>query len=123
MVRESGGPRERLRLHGRHPGVTRMKALARGLGWWSGLDCMIEQVLNNCRESQEAQPLPARALMQPWSWPTHPWSRLHIAFAWPMEGHKFLVVVDAHSKWTEVMALRTATALTMVQLTLENSVC
>ena len=27
----------------------------------------------------------------------------------------FLVVVGAHSKWTEVMALRTATALAIVQ--------
>lgn len=25
-------------LHGRHPGVSRMKSLARGFMWWQGLD-------------------------------------------------------------------------------------
>ncbi len=35
----------------------------------------------------------------PWSWP---WSRIHIDFAGPMLG--FLIVIDAHSKWLEVVA-------------------
>ena len=32
-------------LHGEHPGATRMKALARGLVWWPGLDGMLERVV------------------------------------------------------------------------------
>ena len=99
-------------LHGGHPGVTRMKALARGLVWWLGLDGMVEGVVKNCSECQQAQPLPAPAPMQPWSWPICLWSRLHIDFAGPMEGRMFMVVVDAYSKWMEVIAMKTATALT-----------
>ena len=102
-------------LHGGHPGMTRMKALARGLVWWPGIDGEIEAVVKNCQECQEAQPLPATAPMQPWSWPTRPWSRLHIDFAGPMDGRMFLVVVDAHSKWMDVIVMKSATALTTVQ--------
>ena len=102
-------------LHGGHPGVTRMKALARGLVLWPGLDGMVERVVKNCNECQEAQPLSATTPMQPWSWPTRPWSRLHIDYAGPMEGRMFLVVVDAHSKWMDVIAMKRATALTILQ--------
>ena len=102
-------------LHGGHPGVTRMKALARGIVWWPGLDGMVEDVVKGCSECQQAQPLPEKAPLQPWSWPTRPWSRLHIDFAGPLDGRMFLVIVDAHSKWLEVIPMKTATALTTVQ--------
>lgn len=53
--------------------------------------------------------------MQPWSWPTRPWSRIHVDYAGPMDGKMFLVVIDAHSKWIEVVSMTTATALTTIQ--------
>ena len=41
--------------------------------------------------------------------------RLHIDFAWPLEGKMFLVVVDAHSKRLEVVPMTIATASTTIQ--------
>ena len=35
-------------LHGGHPGITRMKSLARGLIWWPKLDEEIETMLHSC---------------------------------------------------------------------------
>ncbi len=65
--------------------------------------------MKQCSSCQQNQPsLP----MQPWSWPTHPWSRLHVDYAGPMV---FLVVIDAHSKWMEVVPMTTATAFTTIQ--------
>ena len=115
--RESGGSKEFIlsELHGGHPGVSRMKAVARGLVWWPGLNGMVEEVVKNCPECQQAQLLPATKPLQPWSWPTCPWSRLHMDFAGPMDGRMFLVVVDANTKWLEVILMKTATALTTVQ--------
>ena len=55
------------------------------------------------------------APMQPWTWPTWPWSRLHIDFASPMEGKMFLIVIDLHSKWIEVIPMATATSFTTIQ--------
>lgn len=37
-----------------------------------------------------------------WSWPGTPLQRIHVDFAGPVEGHMFVVVVDAHYKWPEV---------------------
>ena len=102
-------------LHGGHPGVSRMKALARSLMWWPGMDHEIEDMVRHCTECQRAQASPAAAPLHPWKWPTRPWARLHVDFAGPMDGRMYLIVVDAHSKWLEVLPMTTATALTTIQ--------
>ena len=76
-------------LHVGHPGMSRMKALARGLLWWPLLDRDIEDAVKQCISCQQNQAAPLPAPMQPWIWPTRPWSRLHIDFAGPMEGKMF----------------------------------
>ena len=38
-----------------------------------------------------------------WIWPNKPWTYIHADFAGPFEKSMFLIVVDAHSKWMEVM--------------------
>ena len=45
-----------------------------------------------------------------WSWPTRPWARVHLNFAGPFQGRMFLVAVDAHSMWPEVVEMSTTTA-------------
>ena len=87
-----------LEVHGGHPGISRMKSLARSLMWWPRMDSEIEEVVKHCEECQQDRPAPPSAPLHPWSWPTRPWTRLHIDFAGPLEGKMFLVVVDAHSK-------------------------
>ena len=101
-------------LHAGHPGVSRMKSLARGLVWWPGMDQEIERVVQQCTHCQQSQPSPPLAPLQPWSWPTRPWSRLHVDYAGPMAGKMFLVVIDAHTKWIE-FPMNTATAFTTIQ--------
>ena len=75
-----------------------MKSLARGLVWWPGIDKDIESMVKKCCQCQQDWPMPPSAPLRPWSWPTRPWSRLHIDYAGPMAGKMFLVVIDAHSK-------------------------
>ena len=89
-------------LHETHPGVSRMKSLARSFVWWPGLDKQIEDCVEQCRVCQESRPVPAKAPIHPWEWPHNPWSRIHIDHAGPFLGHLYLVVVDSHSKWMDV---------------------
>ena len=50
---------------------------------------------------QTNHPLPPKAPLHPWEYPSRPWTCLHIDHAGPFLGHTFLIVVDAHSKWIE----------------------
>jgi len=44
-----------------------------------------------------------------------PWQRIHIDFAGPMNGHSYLIVVDAHSKWPEVIEMKSTTATATIK--------
>ncbi|KAL5499597.1 hypothetical protein EMCRGX_G011045 [Ephydatia muelleri] len=102
-------------LHGGHPGISRMKSLSRTFVWWPGIDKDIEMLVSKCPQCQAARPSPPVAPLQPWSWPTRPWARLHIDYAGPVEGQMLLVVIDAHSKWIEVEVGKDATAEATIQ--------
>jgi len=88
-------------LHEGHPGISKMKALARMYVWWPGINSEIEKSVRLCRECQEVQSSPPPAPLNPWKWPTRPWARLHLDFAGPFEGKTILITIDAHSKWIE----------------------
>ncbi|XP_032072036.1 uncharacterized protein K02A2.6-like [Thamnophis elegans] len=92
-------------LHHAHPGIVRMKALGRSYVWWPKLDQGIADHVANCPQCQGAQALPPKAEPK-----VAPWSRIHVDFAGPIHGHMLLVVVDAFSKWLEVVHMSTTTA-------------
>ncbi|XP_026562128.1 uncharacterized protein K02A2.6-like, partial [Pseudonaja textilis] len=86
-------------LHEGHPGIVRMKALARSYVWWPGLDEDIARWVSSCNPCQESRPAPPFATPTKWESASAPWSRIHIDLAGPLHGKMFLVVVDAYSKW------------------------
>ena len=52
-------------LHQGHPGMSRMKALARNYLWWPNLDKDIEHVAGSCSSCQTIRQAPPRAPMHP----------------------------------------------------------
>ena len=98
-------------LHENHPGVSRMKSLARSYVWWSGLDQDIEECVKGCQPCQvEKNGDPSSAPLHPWLWPSCPWQRIHLDFAGPFLGSMFLICIDAHSKWPEVLEMKSTSA-------------
>ena len=89
-------------LHTPHPGVVRMKSIARIHVWWPGIDKKIEEVVKSCLPCQSIRNKPPLTSLHYWNWPNHPWHRLHLDFLGPFLGATFLIVVDAYSKWLEV---------------------
>lgn len=89
-------------LHSGHVGASRMKELARSYLWWPKLDSNLEELVRKCSTCLETRKNPPKAELHPWEWPSHPWHRLHVDYAGPVQGKYFLVVVDAHSKWVEI---------------------
>jgi len=90
-------------LHTGHPGIVKMKSFARIHVWWPSIDKHIEQLVQECQSCQSVRNNPPTNLLHPWSWPDGPWKRIHVDFAGPFLGSMFMVVVDAHSKWLEVI--------------------
>ena len=97
-------------LHTGHTGIVRMKALARSQVWWPGIEKQIEEIAQKCESCQCLRNKPVPATLHPWTWPTCPWQRLHVDLAGPFLGRSFLIIVDAHSKWPEVIPMMTTTA-------------
>ena len=99
-----------MELHDVHPGITRMKALSRSYFWWPKMDDEIETLAKSCSTCAINQNNPAKAPVHPWETPTQPWMRIHMDYAGPHLGKMFLIVVDAYSKWAEVVITSDATS-------------
>ena len=90
-------------LHDGHPGMNKMKQIARSHVWWPNIDRDIEKASKACGSCQEVRNSPPEAPLHPWTWPSNPWVRVHVDFAGPFLNRMFLVVIDAYSKWPEVV--------------------
>ena len=97
-------------LHADHPGIVRMKAIARSYVWGPKLDDDLEKHIHNCMDCQAVKNSPAAAPLHPWLWPAKLWQRVHLDFAGPFLDRMFLVIIDAHSKWPEVVEIKSTTA-------------
>ena len=103
-------------LHVGHPGIVRMKEVARSYLWWPNVDQEIEQMVRNCGSCQQVRKPPAVAPLAPWMWPSHPWHRIHVDYAECDKRHYF-IIVDAHSRWPEIFHMpRNTTAASTITI-------
>lgn len=100
-------------LHLAHPGIVRMKEIMRSYVWWPNIDKDVEVQVKNCSSCAQVKSLPAAAPLMPWIWPERPWQRIHIDFAEWNKMH-FLLVVDSHSKWPEIISMNSTTSHTTI---------
>ena len=105
-----------IEIHEGHTGIVRMKAVARMHVWWPNIDHEIESCVHECDDCQRNSRNPVKAPVHPWEQPAKPWKRLHIDFAGPFCGSMWLILVDAQSKWPEVIQMKSTTANKMVEI-------
>lgn len=96
-------------LHEGHPGIVRMKHLARSHVWWPNVDQDLEVKVQNCDHCQESRQGPAGRTRAIWSPALKFWERVHIDFL-KKEGVNFLLLVDAYSGWVELWPMSGMTA-------------
>ncbi len=78
------------------------------VGWLRQLD--IEALVKACQACLSVKQKPASAPLHPWIWPSQPWQRMHLDFAFlPFMDKSFLIVVDAQSKWAEEVEMSSMT--------------
>ena len=63
-------------LHEGHPGMSRMKSLARLHVWWPSIDDDIESFVKACNNCAETANDPTRVPLRQWEIPAKPWQRL-----------------------------------------------
>ena len=97
-------------LHQEYHGIWRMKSLARGYFWWPGLNAAVVERVQQCHVCAALGKFPSREPLYPWKWPAKRWERIHIDF---FEKGKLnlLIVVDAYTKWLEVIPMGSMTSL------------
>ncbi len=59
---------------------------------------------------------PAKADIHPWVFPSRPWTRIHIDFACPVSGNTYLIVVDAYSKFPEIIKMSSTTSAATIKI-------
>ena len=79
------------------------------------MDAGIEQRVKCCQSCQENQSAPAKAPLHPLEWSEHAWSHVYVDYAGPLEGHMFLLLVDAYSKWMKVAPVYNATSQSTIE--------
>jgi len=103
-------------LHDGHLGVVKMKALARSYVWWPNISGQLEELAKARSECQHNQKMPTKTPLHPWEWVITPWQHIHIDYAGPFQNSMFLVVVDAHSKWLEVVPVSSTTLSSAIEV-------
>ena len=115
VIPASGRKKLLQELHIGHPGICRMKGLARTVMWWPNIDSHIEDIVKGCNQCQLTRASPALVPLNSLPWPSKPWSRIHMEYAGPFLNHMFLVIINAGSKWIEVFPVHSSTAKITIQ--------
>ncbi|CAK1590029.1 unnamed protein product [Parnassius mnemosyne] len=102
-------------LHDSHMGMVKTKGLARSYVWWPGIDEDIEKLCRSCQVCLEVADAPPAHAIRSWPWPDRPWSRLHIDFFGPIAGNTYLVLIDACTKWMEVIKMSSTNAKAVIK--------
>ena len=56
-------------LHDSHPGISRMKALARSYIWWPNIASHIERTVSSCKTCEFMRSAPPTGQIHPWLFP------------------------------------------------------
>lgn len=108
-------------LHRAHLGVVKMKQLARMHCWWPKIEKDIENLAKSCEVCASLAAKP-REEFKPWPEPEHVWSRVHMDFLGPLWNSKWLVVVDAKSKFPFVADMGNDTSAANLCNVLEQAI-
>uniref|UniRef100_A0A8R1E2Q1 RNA-directed DNA polymerase n=1 Tax=Caenorhabditis japonica TaxID=281687 RepID=A0A8R1E2Q1_CAEJA len=84
--------------------------------YWPSMDKDIEQIVRNCTDCQAAAKNPVKTTLEPWPATSSPFERVHIDYAGPINDTYYLVVIDAYSKWPEILPTKSITTTATITL-------
>ena len=103
-------------LHSGHFGIVKMKSTARLHVWWPKINSDIETLAKSRHSCQREGKSPPQRIVHPWVWPVKPMQLVYVDFAAPFMGRTFFLVVDAHSKWVEIIEMKSTTTTATIEV-------
>ncbi|XP_058444432.1 uncharacterized protein K02A2.6-like [Malaya genurostris] len=103
-------------LHTGHPGVERMRSIARQYVYWPNIDEDVSKLVRSCGECASVAKTDRKTNLESWPVPEKLWQRLHLDFAGPMDGQYYLILVDSYSKYPEVVRTKDITTKTTLHI-------
>ena len=97
-------------LHSEHMSISKTKTFARYYVWWPKIDEDMENLVKSCEPCQLNRNDPEKHSSYSWQYPSKPWERIHIDFCGSFRNHIYIIVVDAYSKWPEVIRMSSSTS-------------
>jgi hypothetical protein len=97
-------------LHRAHFGAVKMKARARQIVFWPGINEEIENFVKSCENCNMYSDEPIKVPLKSWEPAETAWQRVHIDFAGPFMGITYLVIVDAYSKFPFIKIMNKTTS-------------
>ncbi|CAK1595305.1 unnamed protein product [Parnassius mnemosyne] len=98
-------------LNSGHMGIVKSKSCTRGYIWWPRIDEEIEATCRNCETCSREQNAPPRSPSHPWPYTSQPWTRIHVDFLGSILGKTYFLLIDAYSKWFEIVEMRQTNAV------------
>ena len=93
------------KLHEKHQGLQIYRLNAQSAVCWPGLGRDLKEAIGNCKVCRENRPAQRKEPLKPTALPDRPWQKLRADLS-AFEGKDYLVVIDYHSRWLEVLLLR-----------------
>jgi hypothetical protein len=94
--------------HVGHQGIVKTKALIRSRVWFKGIDRLVEERVNKCRECQANVDKRVYEPMRPSVLPAGPWQQVSGDFYGPLsDGTYWFVNHDDYSRWASVDKIKT----------------
>lgn len=109
-----------------HLGITKTTNRIKKIFWWKSLYLDVKNYVNSCHLCQTCKPLNRKpAGLMTAELPEEVWHTVYIDYKGPLPttkiGNKYiLVIMDAFSKWVELIAIRAATAANTIRALTQN---
>ena len=100
-------------LHKGHPGIEKMRLLARQSVYWPNINRQIDESVRLCTQCQERMPEQRREPLLPHDIPITPWTKVGMDL-FELNMVQYLLIVDYHSKFPVVHRLTSTTSASVV---------
>ena len=100
-------------LHKGHPGIEKMRLLARQSVYWPNINRQIDESVRLCTQCQERMPEQRREPLLPHEIPITPWTKVGMDL-FELNMVQYLLIVDYHSKFPVVHRLTSTTSASVV---------